>query len=266
VDVHDVVRAHYGGADLESAILRALADAGVDTEALTVADLAPVDELHAGFLEATQHLLTTLGVDAGSRLLDVGCGIGGPARVAASTYSCHTTGIDLTPDFVTTAAALTEKVGLSGLVNFEVASGDDLPFADGSFDRAMLIHVGMNLPDKAAVFAEVRRVLSDGGRFGLYDQMRAGEGELPFPLPWAESSESSFVATPEEYADLLTAAGFEVVHTEDRTAAVGGPPRAGRGGLSPQAIFGPAFGERIGNNIAATRAGLLAPVLMVAAV
>jgi MPBQ/MSBQ methyltransferase len=124
----------------------------------------------------------------------------------------------------------------------------------------------MNLPDKAAVFAEVRRVLSDGGRFGLYDQMRTGEGELPLPLPWAESSESSFVATPEEYADLLTAAGFDVVQTEDRTAALGGPPQAGRGGLSPQAIFGPAFGERIGNNIAATRAGLLAPVLMVAAV
>jgi SAM-dependent methyltransferase len=264
MDVRDIVKGHYGGADLADAILRALAGAGVDTSALGVRDLTAVDELHAGSVQATEHLLGRLELDAGSRLLDIGCGIGGPARVAASAYGCRTTGVDLTPEFVSTAAALTDRVGLQELVDFTVASGDELPFPDASFDRAMMIHVGMNVPDKGAVFTEVRRVLEPGGRFGIFEQMRCGEGELPYPMPWAEDDRSSFVASPEEYGALLEGAGFKVVLAEDRTAAVAGPPQTGPGGLTPQAVFGPVFAERIGNNIAATKAGLLGAVLIVA--
>ena len=263
MDVRDIVKGHYGGADLEDSVLRALAGAGVDTSALGVRDLTAVDELHAGSVQATEHLLSRLELDAGSRLLDIGCGIGGPARVAASTYACHTTGVDLTPEFVSTAVALTDRVGLSELVAFEVAAGDELPFPDASFDRAMMIHVGMNIPDKGAVFTEVRRVLEPGGRFGVFEQMRRGEGELPYPMPWADDERSSFVVSAEEYGAVLEAAGFEVVQTEDRTATAA-RPASGPGGLSPQAVFGPGFAERIGNNIAAAKAGMLAAVLIVA--
>jgi MPBQ/MSBQ methyltransferase len=262
VEVSDLVRGHYGGAPPGEAILSALHDAGVDLAHLRVEDLAPVDQLHAHGLAATGHLLEQLDLDDRTRLLDVGCGIGGPARAAAEQYGCQVVGIDLSPDFVRVARDLTSRLGLSALVEHRTAAGDRMEFEDGSFDRAMLIHVGMNIPDKSAVFAEVRRVLRAGGLFGLYEQMRTGEGALPYPLPWAEDERSSFVATPKSYADDLRAAGFVVELTDDRVAlpaTAGGPSP-----LSPGTVFGPRFTERIANNIAAARTGLLTPVLMLA--
>ncbi|HEY7857911.1 MAG TPA: class I SAM-dependent methyltransferase [Candidatus Nanopelagicales bacterium] len=262
MDVAEIVKGHYGGRDLEGSIIGALAVAGVDIDALTVADLSAVDELHAGGLPATEHLLTQLDLGSGSRLLDVGCGIGGPARVAGARGS-QVTGIDLTPEFVATATALTDRVRLSGRVTFETTSAESLRFADGSFDRAMMIHVGMNLPDKSATFAEVRRVLRTGGRFGLFEQIRVRDGDLPYPLPWADDDSSSFVETLEEYVAALEAAGFAVTLTQDRTGAVAGPPAGGDARLGPEVVFGPDFVDRLQNNIAATRAGLLAPILVV---
>ena len=268
MDVSDLVRQHYGGVDLQAAILAGLAGVGVDVDHLTVDDLSAVDQLHAGFSDATRYLLDQLGLGPGTRLLDVGCGIGGPSRVAAADHGCAVTGVDLSPDFIATATSLTALVGLADRVDFRVASGDDLGVDGGTFDAAMMVHVGMNIPDKAAVFADVRHALRPGGSFGVFEQMRVGDGDLPYPLPWAEDGRTSFVATPDEYIRDLEGAGFTVLRTEDRTAQTAGPPAppggAGPPRLSPMAVFGPRFGERIGNNIAATRAGLLAPVLILA--
>jgi MPBQ/MSBQ methyltransferase len=271
VDVKDLVRQHYGGVDLQTGILAGLTAVGIDVDRLTVDDLSAVDQLHAGFSEATRYLLDQLHLRPGTRLLDVGCGIGGPARMAAAGYGCAVTGVDLSPDFVATAISLTALVSLSERVEFRVAGGDDLGVDSGAFDAAMMVHVGMNIPDKAAVFTDVRRALRGGGTFGVFEQMRVGDGDLPYPLPWAEDGRTSFVSTPDDYARDLEAAGFTVVRTEDRTKATAGPPgQSGPPGtpgpprLSPMAVFGPRFAERIGNNIAATRAGLLAPVLILA--
>lgn len=264
--VEDLVRNHYGGADLEEMIFRGLRDAGADPEALTLDDLAAVDQLHAGFLPATRYLLDQLALAPATRLLDVGCGIGGPARVAAEAYGCPVVGIDLSPDFIRVARVLTERVGLAERVEHQVAGGSGIDFGNESFDRAMMIHVGMNIADKASVFAEIRRVLRPGGTFGLYEQMRTGRGPLTYPLPWAEDDRSSFAASPQAYAADLEAAGFVVERTEDRTPAPGGPP--GPPGppprLSPAAVFGPEFAGRLANNIADARAGRLAPVVIIA--
>lgn len=262
MDVRDLVRGHYTSEDLVGGILGALADAGVDVDHLSVADLAAVDQLHAGGAPATDHLLQRLALERGGAVLDVGCGIGGPSRMAADRYGVRVTGVDLTPDFVDAATALTDRVGLGDLGTFAVTPGEALPFDDGSFDAAMMIHVGMNVPDKRAVFAEVRRVLRPGSTFGLYEQMRRGDGPLTYPMPWAEDERSSFVETAEDYVAALEAAGFGSIEVEDRTAAASGPPPPG--GLSPAAVFGPAFVERIGHNVAATRAGLLGAVLILA--
>jgi len=162
---------------------------------------------------------------------------------------------------VSTARALTQRVGLADRVSFEVTSGAALPFPDASFDAGMMIHVGMNLDDKRTVFTEVRRVLRPGGRFVVFDQMRVGPGDLPYPLPWATDERSSFVEAPSDYANHLTAAGFTVEATEDRTPV--GPP-VGPGALGPQVVFGQEFVRRIGNNMQATDDGMLAAVLMVA--
>lgn len=261
--VGDVVRRHYGGSDFEHRVLAALAERGVDTDHLTGDDLAVADQLHAGGLPATEHLLESLHLGPNTRLLDVGCGIGGPARVAAARYSCRVVGLDLSPDFIRAATELTGRAGLAHLVEHEVASVEHTDLPDASFDRAMLVHVGMNLPDKAAVFAEVRRVLRPGGLFGLYEQMRTGTGTPRYPLPWAEDERSSFLAAPTEYAAILEAAGFTVEEQENRTAAMAGgsdaPPD-----LGPAAVFGASFADRFANNVAATRAGLVQPVVMVA--
>lgn len=265
MDVSSVVKDHYGAHDINDAILQALTDAGKDVTALRVEDLAAVDELHAGFLPATHYLLNSLDLGPRSRLLDLGCGIGGPARVAAQLYAAHVTGVDLTPEFVAAASALTERVGLSDRASFQATPGEALPFEEGSFDRAMMIHVGMNVPDKAALFTQVRRVLEPGGLFGIFDQMRAAEGALTYPLPWADDERSSFVRTAEEYQRDLATAGFGIERCQDRTAAVGGPATPGADPrLGPQVIFGPGFRERIENNVAATESGLLSATLILA--
>ncbi len=263
MDIQHLVRQHYGDADLGERILDGLRDAGVDTDQLTVDDLGGLDQLHAGSLPATRYLLERLELDDQTRLLDVGCGIGGASRVAAATYRCPVVGIDLSPDFIRVGRQLTEQVGLAGLVDLRVASGDRIDLADASLDRAMIIHVGMNIPDKPAVFAEVRRVLKPGAIFGVYEQMQVGDGEPTYPLPWAEDERSSFVETAEAYALALQSTGFVVEHTEDRRAATAGPPGP-EPRLSPAAVFGPSFAERIANNIAATRAGILVPTVMIA--
>lgn len=261
MDVAGLVRHHYGDADLGERIVAALAGAGHDVERLAPPDLYPVDQLHAGGAAATAHLLGRLHLPRGARLLDVGCGVGGPARMAADA-GAEVTGVDLSPDFVRAATALTERVGLGERARFEVTGAERLPHDAADFDAAMMVHVGMNVPDKRALFAEVHRVLAPGAPFAVYEQVRTDEGELTYPMPWAEDPRSSFVATREDYVRDLEAAGFTVDEVEDRTASTLGPPP--QGPVSPVAVFGPAFAERIGNNVAATLAGVLGAVLFLA--
>jgi MPBQ/MSBQ methyltransferase len=261
MDVRELVTDHYGSDDLSGAILRALAEAGTDVDALGPADLFPVDQLHAGGPAATGHLLDRLQVAPGVRLLDVGCGIGGGSRMAAMA-GAEVTGADLTAEFVETATVLTERVGLGERATFATTAAEQLPFEDDSFDAAMLVHVGMNVPDKAALFTEVHRVLVPGGVFGLYEQVRGADDDLPYPLPWAEDERSSFVESVEDYQRHLATAGFTVYEVEDRTAATAVPPPPGP--VTNAVVFGPAFVERIGNNISATKAGLLRASLLLA--
>jgi len=195
------------------------------------------------------------------RLLDVGCGIGGTSRMAAMA-GAEVTGIDLTPDFIDAATALTERVGLSDRVSYVLTAGESAPFEDASFDAAVMVHVGMNIPRKAVVFSQVHRVLAPGARFVMFEQMRTADGDLTYPLPWADDERSSFVETADEYVAHLEAAGFTVEEVEDRTASTLGSPPAGS--LSPIVVFGQAFAKRVGNNVAATRAGQLGAILVAA--
>jgi SAM-dependent methyltransferase len=262
VDIRDLVTGHYGATeDLAVGILRALSGAGVDTDHLGVADLFPVDQLHAGGAPASKHVLDRLGVAPGTRLLDVGCGIGGASRMAAMAGAA-VTGIDLTPEFVETARTLGDRVGLHDRIAFVTTAGESMPLDDATFDAAVMVHVGMNVPAKTAVFAEVHRVLRPGGRFALYEQVRTGEGDLPYPLPWAEDERSSFVETVADYRAHLEAAGFEIEDAEDRTPTTLGPPP--QGPISNAVVFGPPFMQRIANNVAATKAGLLGAWLVLA--
>jgi SAM-dependent methyltransferase len=208
MDYEQKVARHYATGGLEEKILQALTTSGVDVSELKPADLAPVDEFHVGGRQATTNLAAQLDLRPGQHLLDVGSGLGGPSRYFAEIHGSRITGIDLTEDYVRTATALAARVGLGERVTYRQGSALDLPFAPGSFDGAYMLHVGMNIADKAALFKGIHRMLKPGGFFAVYDVMREGEGDLQFPLPWASVAEASFVDTAATYRQALGAAGF----------------------------------------------------------
>lgn len=207
---------HYSRGGLEQQILDVLTTTDADPEHLDPDQLAPVDEFHIGGRAATVELVNQLDLRPGLRVLDVGSGLGGTARYLAGQHAVEVTGLDLTMEYVQVAASLTRRVGLADLARFRQGSATELPFPDGSFDRACMLHVGMNIADKAALFAEIRRVLVPGGIFGVYDVMRVGPGDVTFPVPWATTAATSFLAEPAYYRELLGKTGLAVQCQRDR--------------------------------------------------
>jgi ubiquinone/menaquinone biosynthesis C-methylase UbiE len=238
---------------------------------LTLKDLAPVDEFHVGGRQATSAFAQQFEPRRGMRLLDVGCGLGGAARYFAHEHGCQVSGIDLSGEYVAVANALAARVGLGGSVACEQGSALALPFAPGSFDGAYMFHVGMNIENKAKLFAEVRRVLAPSGRFGIYDVMRLAAGELSYPVPWASGPEASFVADAASYRRLLVAAGFEVLQERDRrdfALEVFAQMRARGAGAGPaplglHIVMGANAAQKVANMTGDISSGLIAPIEMI---
>src|SRR4051794_38762215 len=179
------VEAHYTRADLAERIDAALRAAGKEGPLLTPDDLAPLDQFHTGQKGATMRLAALAGIAAADRILDVGCGIGGPARLLAWLHGCRVVGLDLTPEFIRVAPRLTERTGLGDRVSFRQGSALAMPFADGEFDVVWAQNSSMNITDRDRLYGEIRRVLRTGGRFALQDVL-AGPGGAPYyPTPFA---------------------------------------------------------------------------------
>ncbi|WP_411722227.1 class I SAM-dependent methyltransferase [Mycetocola sp.] len=211
----NAVALHYRNPALETSILEALRRTGHDPERIGPDDLLAVDQFHIGGVQAARDLALGAGIGPTTVVLDIGSGLGGPARLFAHHFGATVVGVDLTPEFVETATSLTRRSGLSDRVRFVQGNALELPFTENEFDVATLLHVGMNIADKSALFRSAARVLKPGGMFAVYDVMRTGDGQLAYPLPWATSAEISFSATPEEYATALQAAGFTVGSTRN---------------------------------------------------
>lgn len=267
------VSAHYTHGNLVAAIRRGIESLGKTIDFLTVDDLAPVDEFHIGGRRASEDFLGQLELTPDKHILDVGCGLGGPARFAASTYGCQVTGIDLTHEYVETARILCGWVGLKSRISLHQGSALSMPFADGAFDGAYMLHVGMNIDDKVKLCSEVGRVLRQNSLFGIYDIMRTGDGELSYPVPWATTAASSFVAEPGQYHMALQTAGFAVIAERNRrefalaffeqlrakTAAAGGPPPLGL-----HILMGKSMPDKVQNQIQNISNGRIAPVELIA--
>ena len=211
------VQAHYHSPELFERIVRQLKASGVDLDNVKRSDIAGVDEFHVRGAEVSQELAAAVAID-NKRVLDVGCGIGGPARMLADLYNCQVTGIDLNEEFIRTAIKLSELVGLETRMRFIQADATQLPFASQEFDVVWTQHVQMNIQEKKAFYSEIHRVLSRNGIFLYYDIFKKGSGTLQYPMPWANSSEISFLAEVEEVALLLETLGFKKIQTKDQTA------------------------------------------------
>lgn len=266
----EAIAQHYRVDNLLQTIANAVGKARPD---LTIEDLAPVDEFHIGGSAATRSFLDGLVLEAEDHALDIGCGLGGTSRFAATTYGCRVTGVDLTSEYVETGRELCNWLGLQGRVALVQGNALAMDFPGGQFDKAFSLHVGMNIPDKRALMAEAWRVLKPGGVLGIYDVMRMSEGELTFPVPWATHADSSFVAGPDEYKTALHEAGFELMSEHDRSSvatrffrdlAKATAVRHAPSALGLHVLMGTDAPAKVRNMVHHVAAGTLAPVELIA--
>jgi sarcosine/dimethylglycine N-methyltransferase len=266
-DVLDAVRGHYRAPGLTGRLKTALEAFGPEDQRLTSQQLAALDQFHTRGLAATAELAKLAQIDADMSVLDVGSGVGGPARFLAATYGCRVIGIDLSEPFVEAARYLTERTGQSRQVSFETASALAFPFDDGRFDVALLQHVAMNIFDRARLYCEIRRMLKLGGRFATFDVVLES-GEPHFPLPWARTPATSFLLTAAATREAIEPAGFRTLAWQDNTAsakawiaqlrASGEPPSPNLG-----MVMGPDFAQlaaNLGRNLIEGRLGILTAV------
>ena len=205
---------HWGKGDVCALIMSALEKAGKSPDALTVEDLAPVDHFHARGFPATVDLADRLPIKPDHHILDIGCGIGGPARYIAARFQCRVSGIDITPAFVEAGNKLTSLLGMENRVTIEQGDGQRLPYPDGFFDGAYTQHVTMNVADRAQFFGQAYRVLKPGAFFALTEHGLGTTGNPHYPVPWSMDGSGSYLASPSETRALLEAASFEDVLVE----------------------------------------------------
>jgi ubiquinone/menaquinone biosynthesis C-methylase UbiE len=210
------VSEHYAHGELLGAIQASVTKLGKTIDTITIQDLAAVDEFHIGGRFATDNLLDQLNFSEQDHILDVGCGLGGVSRFVANKYNNCVTGIDLTQEYIDVGKVLSAWVGLETQVSLHQGSALAMPFDDATFDGALMLHVGMNIEDKARLFSEVYRLLRPGSLFAVYDVMRTNDGELTYPFPWATEKSACSLSTPGQYEQALTHAGFKISSENNR--------------------------------------------------
>ena len=246
------LQAHYSARDIEARILAALRAAGLNPEQrLSPEALGALDHFHTGGLRASRELLELAQIRADDRVLDIGAGLAGPARMLASAPGCRVDCLEMSPDYCAGAALLNRLTGLEDRIGVHEGSALEMPFPDDSFDAAWMQNVGMNIADKRRLYAEVRRVLKPGGRFA-FQEMAAGNSAVSyFPLPWASDPADHFLVSAEEMRSVLGECGFIAGLLEDtsdvhlsRTAANATPAAPGQLGL---AVFVDNLAQKAGN-------------------
>jgi len=264
----ELTRQHYDAVEDDQSLMAKviqLLDAQIDGP-VDVMQLAGLDQFHVRGLAATEELAKLVNIQREMKILDAGSGLGGPARYLAETYGCNVTGVDLTPSFVAVSKLLAERTGMSNLVSYKIGDLAALSFPDANFDVVWTQHVVMNIRDREQVYREFRRVLKPSGKLAFYDVFAADDKPEPlFPVPWAESSETSFLLTKAE-----TIAAFERVDLtlsvwNDVTAAASAwidqPKPPSPQGLSLATVMGPRFADMSANLVRNIREGRIRLVM-----
>lgn len=246
------LEAHYSARDIEARILAGIRAAGLNPEnRLSPEELGALDHFHTGGLRASRELLEVARIRAGDRVLDVGAGLAGSARLLASSVGCRVDCIEMSADYCVGAALLNRLTGLEDRIKVHRGSALELPFPDASFEVVWMQNVGMNIADKRRLYAEILRVLKPGGRYA-FQEMAAGEVATSyFPLPWATDPRDNFLVSAGEMRALLGGCGFVEELFEDtsdthlsRTAANATPAAQGQLGL---AVYVDNLAQKAGN-------------------
>ena len=272
-DVLDSVRDHYRATGLTERLKTALTALGPEDQRLAPQQLAALDQFHTRGLVATAELAKFAGIAADTSVLDVGSGVGGPARFLAATHGCRVMGVDLSEPFVDAARYLTERTGQSTQVSFQTGSALELPFDDGRFNVVLLQHVAMNISDRVRLYREIRRMLKSGGKFATFDVV-LNAGEPDYPVPWARTPATSFLLTAIATREAIEPAGFRTLAWQDDTEAakawfaqmrISGPPPSPNLGV----VMGPDFAQlsaNLGRNLMEGRLGILTAVFEAASI
>lgn len=197
-----------------------LVELGHNPKVLTPEILATVDHLHSGGLKTTRDQAERIELDPNIRVLDIGCGTGGPARYLAHTYGCQIEGIDLTPEMVEAGQELTKRCGLSDRINIQIGNALELPFPEQSFDVVWCQNVTMNIEDKADFLAGVYRVLKPGGLFTSTEFSTGPGGDIIYPVMWAYDASLSYLDSEDEMRAQFQKAGFHIREWTDYTDEV----------------------------------------------
>jgi ubiquinone/menaquinone biosynthesis C-methylase UbiE len=227
---------YANGPELADAILAALRDRGRSIEPLDPDDLAGLDEFHGLGRAATLAMADLASISPGERVLDVGAGVGGPARTLAVHAGAIVTALDPTRRFCDLNEELCRRSRLDDKVEVVLGDARSMPIDDGEFDVVWTQAVWPNVDDKQAMLAEMHRVLKDDGRLALYEIVSGPRGgELEYPVPWADGPAESFVITAEELREAAESAGFTVrewLEGQELVARIGATAASGAPGMT----------------------------------
>ncbi len=220
MDYIEAINNQYGQINLGSKILAALQGEGKDSIESIQEALERIEELHSRGRKATMELAQKAGLKENMRVLDVGSGIGGPARTLALEFGSHVTGIDLCQEYCQAAKIINQRLDLIEKIEIQQGNALKMPFDDGSFDFVMIQHVLMNIENKKCLFSQIRRVLRPKGLMAIYTICAGAISPIYFPVVWANDSTLSFLLTPQELFQLIIKSDFKEIFWEDDTSKI----------------------------------------------
>ena len=208
LNYEEAINTQYGKLDLSKKILAILESDDLDIAGFSKDVLAPIEELHLHGRAATIELANGVGLNENMKILDVGCGIGGPARVLASEFGCHIIGLDLSKEYCTAAKIINEKVGLNNIIEIQQGNALDMPFDKAEFDVVFMQHVLMNIENKEQLLSQIHQVLRPKGALALHTICAGSITPVHLPVIWANNPDINFLLTASELGQLISNNGF----------------------------------------------------------